>query len=102
MDIKIENLSEAQKIAIEDMLAIWIYCGGIGASRPVTFYVDGDGDFHPDILIDGQKPRRFKNPTKDAKVHTIDDKIPEHTGYFIDYDEIAWLLHDYSPEQLKN
>lgn len=34
------------------MLKTFQRLGGIGASRPVVFYADGDGDFRPKFLWD--------------------------------------------------
>lgn len=85
--IEIDNLTEPQKIALEDMLATWEYLGGMGASRWTGFFADGDGNFRPKILIDGSKPM-------------MTDLIPElskwpkgfNGEYRIDFDSIAWQL----------
>ena len=58
MKIEIDNLTEAQAIALEDMLATWQWLGGNGASRWTAFYADGDGNFQPKITIDGRKPEK--------------------------------------------
>ena len=34
------------------MLKYMQYLGGVGASRMVSFYADGDGDFHPKFRWD--------------------------------------------------
>jgi len=94
MKIEIDNLTEAQAIAIEDMLAVWVTLGNIGASRNTTFFADGDGNFHPKITVDGEKPKRFVHPTAGAKKYNPD--------YRIDFDEIAWLLRDYKKEELQS
>jgi hypothetical protein len=60
MDIKINNLTKAQELAVIDMLAQWCYNGGAGHSAYVAFYADGDGNFHPKILVDGEKPKHYK------------------------------------------
>ena len=86
------NLTEAQEIALEDMFAVWNILGGVGASRWTSFYADGDGDFHPQILINGKKPKRFVNPKTGKK---------NWEKYKIDYDEIGWLLEDYKKEDLQ-
>ena len=60
MKIEIENLTEAQAIALEDMLATWEWLGGAGASRWTAFFADGDGNFRPKITVDGHKPEKTK------------------------------------------
>ena len=92
--VKIElNLTESQEIALEDMLAVWNTLGSIGASRWTSFYADGDGAFHPKILINGEKPKRFVNPKTGEK---------DWGKYKIDDDEIGWLLEKYKKEELQS
>lgn len=92
--IEIDNLTEAQQIALEDMLACWRELGSIGSSRWTKFYADGDGNFHPMITIDGHKPVSTK---------LIDNKLkwPEGSGghYQIDFDWIAWKLIEQKQNQ---
>lgn len=90
--VEIENVTEAQAIAIEDMLATWVNLGGMGSSRWTSFYADGDGDFHPRITVNG-KPAAF------TALLTRDDRWSHReplgtSGYRIDYDRIAWKLRD--------
>jgi len=92
MTIQIDNLTNAQVIAIEDMLGVWAKLGSIGSSRWTKFFADGDGSFHPDILVNGVKPKRFHHPKKGVK--SIEN-------YSIDFDEIAWLLRDHKAEDLQ-
>mgnify|MGYP000858997142 FL=1 len=86
MLIEIENLTEAQKIALEDMFATMVNLGNIGASRWVCFYSDGDGNFRPKIIVDGKKPEFTKLLTKEDRW--------KNDEYRIDFDKIAWLLRD--------
>ena len=101
--VEIDDLTPAQALAIEDMMAMWTYLGGIGASRWTAFMADGDGNFRPKICVDGRKPEAYGNTTKRWKVpksiHQQQSDI-----YFIDFDEIAWELRekqDDSPVPLK-
>ena len=86
MLIEIENLTKAQKIALEDMFATMVNLGNIGGSRWVCFYSDGDGNFRPKITVDGKKPEFTKLLTKEDKW--------KNNEYRIDFDKIAWLLRD--------
>lgn len=79
--VQINNITEAQAIALEDMFATWVYLGNIGGSRWTAFFADGDGNFRPKITIDGLKPQ-FTD--------LIDrDKLWETDEYRIDFDSIA-------------
>lgn len=93
--IEIDDLTDAQSIALEDMMRMWMSMGGRGCSRFTSFYADGDGNFRPKILFNGEKPKWFFNPKTGKTSKPID---PE---YKIDFDEIAWLLHDYKPQELQ-
>lgn len=89
MIVEIENLSEAQVIALNDLFATWQQLGSWGSSRDTTFFADGDGDFRPLITINGEKPK-------------FTDLLPRerfwpeghHGAYRIDYDAIAWKLQE--------
>jgi len=87
--IEIDNLTKAQKIALEDMLATWMFLGNIGSSRWTSFFADGDGNFRPKILVNGEKPKY---------TDLIDEKMKWPTGrhgsYGIDFDWIAWKLRE--------
>ena len=85
----IDNLTEAQAIAIEDMLAVWVSLGNAGSSRYTGFYADGDGNFKPKITVNG-------NPPQETKLIDKKSKWPDgHMGdYRIDFDDIAWALYD--------
>ena len=43
------------------MLRYMQYLGGVGGSRNVTFYADGDGDFHPEFKWDKDLPCEAKH-----------------------------------------
>lgn len=89
--IVIDNLTCAQAIALEDMLAAWEWLGSIGASRWTAFYADGDGNFRPKITVDGSRPR-FTPLLIDAERWKGDE-------YRIDFDTIAARAGGASPEQ---
>jgi len=57
LTVVIENVTEAQEIALNDFFAMWQYLGGMGSSRWTAFYADGDGDFRPKITINGEKAK---------------------------------------------
>jgi len=106
--IEIGNLTEAQSIALEDMMATWETLGHLGSSRWTAFYADGDGNFRPEIFFDGRKPEKTKHiPDKllwnDIKVKVAPTKEngltetvwhDESGVYMIDFDDIGWKLRD--------
>jgi len=49
------NVNLAQAIALKSFFEKWEFNAAIGASRHVSFYVDGDGDFHPHIVFKSEK-----------------------------------------------
>ena len=89
INVKIENITEAQAIALEDMFRTWVSLGKIGSSRWTSFYADGDGNFRPNIKVDG----------KDAKFSDLIDeemrnKMWKENEYKIDFDIIGWKLNN--------
>ena len=92
MSIEIDNLTDAQVLAIEDMLAQWQYLGGIGGSRWVAFFADGDGNFHPKIQVDGRNPQKYPWRKSRWKLFVIKPSGASDEGCFIDFDTIAWEL----------
>lgn len=97
MVIEIDNLTTAQKLAIEDLLATWSALGSMGSSRWTAFFADGDGNFHPKITVDGEKAEQCKlgdreQRWRDAAFSTRDGGAISTDMYMIDFDEIAWAL----------
>lgn len=115
INIEIDNLTDAQAMAIEDMLKQWVYLGNIGASRWTAFFADGDGNFRPKILVNGQEPKyagvvptKFpanydddKNIWKNVQIEqkpNINNGLTEiqwhkeYEMYMMDFDSIAWKL----------
>ena len=86
MTIEINNLTPAQAIALEDMLATWAHLGSLGSSRWTAFFADGDGTFRPKIKVDGRKPEFTTLMKREEKWHGEE--------YRIDFDTIAWRLHE--------
>ena len=83
------RLTKPQRIAFEDMMACWNSLSNIGASRYTKYYADGDGDFHPEVRINGKPPKWTDLLTKE-------ERWPDGRGgdYEIDFDTVAWKLPD--------
>ena len=89
MTVYIENLTEAQKIALSDMFAQWQALGNVGSSRWVSFFADGDGDFRPLITIDGVNQPAFFGTSTMQKARWKGDE------YRIDFDEVSGSLRQW-------
>jgi hypothetical protein len=91
LDVKIKNVTEAQAIALEDMFRTWVQLGNIGGSRWTSFFADGDGNFRPQIEVNG-RDAQF------APEELISDKqraeMWKDGDYRIDFDSIAWRLRE--------
>src|SRR5271167_851602 len=82
--VEIDNLTEAQEIALNDLFATWVTLGSWGSSRWTAFFADGDGDFRPKVTVNGEKPKTTE---------LIDrDKLWQGDEYRIDFDAIGWAL----------
>ena len=99
MSIEITNITPAQKLALEDLFAQWAQLGAIGSSRWTGFYADGDGNFRPQIKVDGHRANfcELSNPKdcwRDIKIRSIEFPTYFHptNAYLVDFDQIAWAL----------
>jgi peroxiredoxin len=92
--IEIDNLTEAQIIAINDMLATWQWLGGVGSSRWTSFYADGDGDFRPKILVDGKQPDT-------TPLLQRSEVWNENQEYRIDFDIISQKINNIHDKEVR-
>lgn len=101
--LEIDNISEAQATAIEDLLALWQELGGKGASRWTAFFADGDGSFQPQITIDGQPAKRcnINIGPRWGKVKLRPDNDHEDEVYFMDFDRVALAQKNTNPDDQK-
>jgi len=86
VEILLRNMTIAQSIALEDMMATWMQLGHAGASRWTSFFADGDGNFHPEILYNGHTPQKTRFLEEEDTWFGSD--------YKIDFDSIGWKIHD--------
>lgn len=90
LTIEIDNLTEAQAIAIEDLMNRWYTNGEMGHSEWTGFYSDGDGNFRPEIKVNGHKPKETNIISYEKK-----ENIELYNGilpYGIDFDWLAWAI----------
>ena len=90
MKIQIEmEVTEPQALALEAMFKRWNSLASMGSSRYISFFVDGDGNFHPNCkfkVIEGEK----RELTPELEELASNKEQPNR----YDYDNIAWSLHD--------
>lgn len=90
VNITIDNLTEAQAVAIEELLAGWQL---IGDSNDISiwtgFYCDGKKDWNPKIKFNRSKPKRFMldigQRLGKVKMLQHDDAEIFQQMYFVDY-----------------
>lgn len=86
LTVTFDRLNEPQAIALMAMFERWEIHGKFGASRWVSFFVDGDGSFHPDIDIDVDGDVIESDEVKEvAEVERNKFDFDSVTGWFIDH-----------------
>ncbi len=89
-----------QALALQAMFKYWNRLSGVGGSRRVAFYVDGDGNFHPDaqfVNLSTQSLPRLTDELYEAAI--VAGK--ENGDYVFDFDPVAWLLRGKEEDRLK-
>jgi len=79
------SVTKAQSITLSAMFDYWNQLSSMGSSRKVAFYVDGDGNFHPNCKVVGV--------TKISELHrklAIVEDIDGDRVY--DFDPVAWSI----------
>jgi hypothetical protein len=89
INVEIKNITDTQAIALEDMFRTWVALGNIGSSRWTSFYADGDGNFRPNIKVDGKDAEYSSLINEEMR-----NKMWEKGEYRIDYDMIGWKLNN--------
>jgi hypothetical protein len=85
LTVTFDHLDEPQAIALIAMLETWEMHGKFGSSRWVSFFVDGDGPFHPEIDIDVDDDVMQSDELKNvAEIDTNKFDFDSVTGWFID------------------
>lgn len=98
LTVVIENVTEAQEIALNDLFATWQSLGSMGSSRWTAFFADGDGDFRPKITINGEKAKFTE--LLDRELMWKPDQVVagifagRGDAYKIDFDWIGWKLSE--------
>ena len=85
-----------QALALQAMFEHWNRLAGLGSSREVAFYADGDGNFRPRAQFEFSE----EIPELDDELRNIAKRQPEDSGKdrfgspmaSFDFDSIAWRL----------
>lgn len=89
LTIEIDNLTEAQAIAIEDYLATWSFIKEKNMTLWTSFLVDCVGGFKPEITVNGKEPEKYMGDIgwRVAKVgfKSPDDTYLDDDMYMMDY-----------------
>lgn len=83
------DVTAPQAYALMKMFKYWTFCGNAGMSRRVAFYVDGDGNFHPNCEIKTEPLLPVLPEEQAEKCIAADD----HGNRLYDFDGIGWSLH---------
>ncbi|HOH62249.1 MAG TPA: hypothetical protein PK698_07265 [Bacilli bacterium] len=101
--ITLENVGQADAIALIKMFKYMEHLGNIGSSRWCSFFADGDGAFRPKVSF--EYPEELPEvPEIDGRTVVFHDKKTKKvlnvskrcmTDFAIDSDNIAWkIYHD--------
>lgn len=90
MTVKMQ-VTPSQGLALRAMFEHWNKLACLGSSRNIAFYVDGDGNFRPqvEIILPDSIPE-LTDEMRDAAM--VSGKESGHAVF--DFDPIAWMLHD--------
>lgn len=88
------QVTPPQALALQAMFEHWNLLSGMGASRSVGFFVDGDGNFHPKCDVQfSNLSEEMPELTDDLRKVALVKQSPEGDCTF-DFDPVAWRLHD--------
>jgi hypothetical protein len=96
MTVEIENISKAEKIALEDLLATWASLGKNDRVYLWTAFLAG-GKFRPEIKVDGHIPRNCDLPDRIRAMYWVENSDFGDT-YRIDSAVVTRLLRNGSHE----
>lgn len=82
------KITVPQALALKAMFEYWNQLSNLGSSREVAFYVDGDGNFHPQCEV-----------TTDVELPELTDELKKiivrrdvNGSRLYDYDGVDWYL----------
>ena len=102
LTLTFDNISEAHAMTLIKAAKLMEYCGKIGASRDITVFADGDGDFRPKVSYDTDKALPMHGSKYAMDMH-IWKYMEDGDNFYLDPDELAWQLPspDFTPTKLE-
>lgn len=92
------NVTVPQALALQAMFDHWNSLSSMGSSRQVSFYVDGDGNFHTHAKCKfSEEIPELDNHLKELAELSAENSGTDWAGSPIasfDFDGIAWALGD--------
>lgn len=104
--IELDNLTEAQAIAVEELMAVWKYIADKKFFYWTGFVIDGFVDWAPDIKVNGKEPERYMEDiglrVGKVKFEQPDGSLLSEEMYFLDYYKIHNKLVEAAKEKENN
>jgi len=96
MNVKLQ-VTISQAVAMKEMFERWNFLSNIGSSRHVSFFVDGDGNFHPKVEITFSEgmpdfTEEQKEIIKQRAANENTEIVKIEKGNKFDFDNIGWYL----------
>lgn len=101
--IEINNLTEAQALAVEELMAVWQFISDKKFLYWTAFLVDGFVDWSPKISVNGKTPERYMGDiglrSGKVKFEQADGSLLDEEMYFLDYYKIHKSLEENNKEE---
>lgn len=98
LTIEIDNLTEAQAIAIEELMAVWKFISEKKFFYWTAMCIDGFVDWNLNIKVNGKDPERYMGEIGDrtgkVKFEQPDGTLLKEEMYFLDYMKIQHKLNE--------
>lgn len=98
LTITIDNITEAQAIAVEELMSVWQFISDKKFFYWTAFAIDGFLDWNPKIKVNRRKPRRYMEDIglRSGKIKIVqsDDSLVDEEMYFLDYYKIQKKLDE--------
>ena len=101
LSIEIDNITEAQALAIEDIFATWLFLKEKKMSMWTAIFADGTNDFQPNITVNGEEAKKYMGDIgwRVGKIgFKQDDTYLDDEMYLMDYERIQKILDEPSED----
>lgn len=98
LTIEIDNLTEAQAIAIEELMSVWQFISEKKFFYWTAMCIDGFVDWNLQIKVNGKNPERYLEDIGDrtgkVQFEQPDGSLLKEEMYFLDYMKIQHKLNE--------